>query len=100
MATREVGAASFDHGVVAIGELTNKLISLRKLARTDQLRIARVRVAPTQVFFDRSREEDVLLEDDGNCISQRFEAVVANVDAADRDLSFGDVIEARDQLNE
>ena len=96
MAAGKVGAASFDHGVVAVGELADELVCLGKLARADQFRIARVRITPTQVLFDGSREENVLLEDDGNRISQGFEAVVANVDAADRDLSFGDVIQARD----
>ena len=66
----------------------------------DQLLVCGVLVAPAEVIFDRSREQDVLLENDGHRVTERLEIIFSHIASADFDRTFRDVIETRDQLDQ
>ena len=100
LTARDVGTALFDVGIVLVGEALDEVVCLRKPARFDELFVCRVGVAPAEVLLDGPREEDVLLEHNGDLIAKRRQIVCPHVHAAHLDAPFRHVVEAGEKVDE
>ena len=62
--------------------------------------ICGIRVSPAEVLADRTREQDVFLQNAGNLIAQDCEVVLPDILATDADGSLRHIVESGDQLYE
>ena len=60
-----IGTALLNAGIVAVGERGDKVVGAGKLTGMDQFFIGSLRIAPAQIFLDRTGEENVLLQHHG-----------------------------------
>ena len=97
---RDIGAALLDLGFVSVGETADELIRLREPTRLGDLLVGRAGVAPEQVFPDRAREQQILLQNHRDRVAERLGIVFAHVAPADAHRAGGNVVEPRDQLDE
>ena len=86
--------------VVAVGEATDEFVRLRKTADALDLLVARVRIAPAEIFLDSSGKQQIFLQNDRDLIAQSVESVIAHVDAAYLDRALAHVVKAGDELDE
>ena len=99
LTTRNVGTTLFDIGVVSPWELIDKFIRLCQFAGFDHFFIGSIFIAPAQIVFDGAGEQNVFLKNNGNLVTQCFQIIVANIDTADTDSTFGAVVQTGDQLD-
>ena len=95
-----IGAALLDVGIVARGELRNELVRAGQPAGLHQFLVHSLRIAPAEVFPDRSGKQNVLLQHHRHLIAQRFQIVIAHVRPADPDDALRHVIQAGNQLDQ
>ena len=95
----DVCTALLDVSVVFVGELLNEFVGAGKAADTHKLFVARVGVAPAQVFLDCAGEKHVFLQHDGDLIAERLKIIAPHVDTADANGALARVIQTRDELH-
>lgn len=93
----DVCAAFFNISVVAIRKALDEFIGLSLSRRSHQLCIGSGRIAPTQIVFDRSREQDIL-EHHSDFAAQCLHIIIAYIDAADFYRTTGCIIETRNKI--
>src|SRR5207245_6737360 len=90
--------AAFAHGVaVAVWQLANEFIGLRALGRINDFVVARIGPAVGNVFPNRRRKKQRVLEDDPDLRAQRFLFDLAHVAAVERDRAESRIVKTRDQ---
>lgn len=97
---RNVGAALLDVGVVLIGERLDEVVRAGEAADAAHFVVGRVLLAPAQVVLDGAGEQNVLLQDHGDLVAERFEVVVLDIDPADVHGALRRVVQARDEVDE
>ena len=100
LTARNIRAALFDPGVVALGEAVDKLVGAGQMRCLADFLVGGVRVAPTQVLGDGAAKQHVFLQHHGDLVTQRVQVVVAHVHAAHAHSAFGGVVQAGDEVNE
>ena len=95
-----IGAALLDLMVVAIGEAFDEIVGAGQLADMDQFLISSIGVAPAEVVFDGAGEELIFLQNHGNVVTEHFQIIVTDIDAADLQRAFADIIQTGDQLHQ
>src|SRR5574344_612503 len=94
-----IGSSLFDMCVITIGKASDKLICLRCSARICKLFIGSIAVSPPQILRDCPGEQFVLLKHNGYRVSQSLNIIISYINAADTYTAFGNVIEARYELD-
>ena len=97
---RQCHAALADVRVVAVGELRDERVRLRGAGGRLHVGVGRVRPAVGDVLTDGAAEQGGLLQHDADLPPQRLQRDAADVGAVDGDAAGGDVIEARDQVDD
>ena len=92
LTARDVGAALFDAGVVAVGHLVDKLVGAGQTACLAAVVERCVGFAPAQVLKHRPREERILLQHDGHLIAQRRQVVLLDITPTDEHLALPHVV--------
>ena len=92
LATRDVGTALLNPGVVALGEAVDKLVGAGQVRGLADLLVGGVRIAPAQVLGDRAAKQHVFLQHHGDLVAQRVQVVIAHVHAAYAHGALGGVI--------
>ena len=77
----------------------NKFPRLGDIAGLLQLAFAGIPFTITQVLANGPGKEQGFLRNKTNLLAQGLEVVVADIDAIHQDLTQGDIIEARNELN-
>ena len=99
--TARQGHAALAHvRVVAVGELGDERVRLRGAGGGLHLGVGGVRPAVGDVLADGAAEQGGLLQHDADLPAQRLQRGVADVGAVDGDAAGGDVVEARDQVDD
>jgi hypothetical protein len=100
LTAREGDPALADHCVVAVRQLEDEVVGLRRSRRgLDGLERC-VGHAERDVVADRCREEERILRDDPDLASQRATNEPADIDAVDEHATTGGVVEARHERRE
>jgi hypothetical protein len=100
LAAREVRARLADRRLEAVGQVADERLGLGDPEGRPQLVVGGVRLAEAEVAGDRAREQEGLLRDQADPIPEVLALDVADVDAVDVERALGDVVEARDQVDE
>src|SRR5215211_5551768 len=100
LASRETHASLPDLGVVALRQAGDELVGVRRPSRRHDLLKGGVWISVGDVLGNAGREEERLLQDDGELIAHVGYPVVAQVHAIERYPSGGGIIEARQQTYE
>ncbi len=62
--------------------------------------VAGILIGIAQVALDRAREQDALLRDVADLVAQVVLGDLADIDAVHQDRAIGDIVEARDQVDD
>ena len=87
LAPRQPHAALADDGLIALRQLRDELVRVRRARRRFELRGGGARLAHPQVVLDRAMEEVGVLTDHGDVAAHLVEGQHAHVTAADQDAS-------------
>ncbi len=82
------------------GRLSTKSSTLTSCAARRIALLADVFVAEADVFADGAREEERILQHDGEVPAQRGQVVLAQIDAVEQDAARSDLVEAHHQAGE
>ena len=97
---RQVGAVTFQHCLVAIGQTHNERVCRCGLCRRDNLIVGRIGTAVADVFHDRTGKQVRILQDHRNAAAQGIAGVIADGDAVNQDFTLLDVVEAVEQIGD
>ena len=100
MAAGHVGTPLLDKGIVAVGELGNKIVGAGQLTGVDQLLVGGVQVAPTQIFFNGAGKQHVLLQHHRHLAAQGIQIVFTHVYPTHLYGAFGGIVQPGDQLDQ
>ena len=100
LAARQPAAGLGDFGVISFRQSRDELVRVRRARGFLDLLRRRVEATVAQVVGDRSGEQDRILQHDRDLLAQRADAVLADVDAVDRQAAAGRVVEPRNQTDE
>src|SRR5690606_38192 len=89
-----------DDGVVAFGHFVDEFVRVRHAGGFAHFGLRRVAAAVENVFPDASAESDVLLLHDADAFAEGAYLHVADVLPVDQDGAHGDVVEARDEIDQ
>ncbi len=96
----QCAAALADRRVVSVRHRADHVIDAGALRGADDLCPARARVAVADVFRDAGREEDRLLEDQADLVTQRGQLELADVTAIDEHAPRDRIVETRDESDQ
>src|SRR5262249_54121957 len=82
-------------GVIALGEVANKLVGVGGPGRLQHFELRSARAAVSDIVADVAGEQDRVLQDDGDLIAQRPQAQVPHVLTVDEDAPRSNSVEAR-----
>src|SRR6266851_750001 len=99
-AAGEAHAALADGGSVAFRQTANKVVDFSRLRRRYDLVLGGARPAVSNVLGDARREQDGLLQHDGELTTQIGDVVLAQVYAIEQDSPRGRIVETRKQADE
>ena len=100
LAAGEADAVLAEPGLVALGQLFDRVVDLGGAAGGDDLLEARVRARHAEVVVDGAGEEDGLLRHDAEGLAQLVRREVAQVAAVELDAAVARLIEAEQELRE
>ena len=98
LAHREVPAPLGELGRVALGHVAQHLLGLHHLQRPVERRVRDVIAQHLQVLAERAGEEVDVLQHEPDRAAPRLLAVVADVDAVERDPPRGRLVEAQQEI--
>src|SRR2546425_12765207 len=81
-------------------ELLNNLVGVGGYRRGDYPLVAGTGTPKRDVFADGAAEQQLVLQDEADLLTQRLERIIADVFAIDTHLAFDRVVEARDQAHQ
>src|SRR5258708_24630031 len=100
MAGRRPDATLAYHRAELVGQRLDEIADVSLLERAPELRIDSRRAAVLYVFSDRRAEQDRILRNDANRVSERLERHRRDVGAVDQNPSRAQLIEARNQTGQ
>ena len=100
LAARERDPALSDHRVVALRELLDELVRLCCARRLFDLYLRQVAAPERDVVAHRGGEEEGILRDHADLVTQRRKRHVADIDAVERYAAARDVVETRHERGE
>ncbi len=96
----EARTALAQHRVVALGQVLDEVVGTCQLGRGDDFGVAGLGASVADVVHHRVAKEETVLQHHADLPAQRVELNVAHVDAVDRHLAAGHVVEAGQQVDQ
>ena len=96
--TRKRNASLTYPGIVAIGQILYKVVDARNFSCRDDLFLGDIRHAVGNIITQSRVEEKDVLQHQADVAAQRCLRHCANIFAIDRDAARGDIIKARQQM--
>ena len=96
----ETAAALAQQSLIAIGQALDELVGLHQPGRGDHFVIAGFGFAVANVVHDRVTEEEGVLQDDADLPTQAGRSDIAHINAINAHRAIGDVVEARQQVDD
>ena len=96
----EVATIAIENGLIAVAQTTDKIIGSHQTGCTDAVVVSSVELAIADIIDDGACEEVGLLQDDAHALAKRLLADVRHRDAVVEDLSFLDLVETVDEVDD
>lgn len=87
-------------GLVTLLELADEIVGADRFGRGDDLLFCSVQLAVADIVHDRAGENKAVLQHNPHLAAQRLQRDLRNIVTVDQNLAVGQVVEARDQVDD